>query len=77
MATGDEVAVPAQDGVGADEEPQSMEHVDGQLVQRCCQERPIARVERRPLVAQLALQHHELVAQGEDLSVLVPVAHRQ
>ncbi|MGI5175223.1 hypothetical protein ACQEVZ_02690 [Dactylosporangium sp. CA-152071] len=54
-----------------------MEYVDGQSVQQRRQERPIARVEPHPLVAQLALQHHDLMAQGEDLSVLVPVAHRE
>ncbi|WP_327004352.1 hypothetical protein OHA72_56510 [Dactylosporangium sp. NBC_01737] len=62
MAAGDEVAVPAQDSVGADEEPQSVEHVDGQLMQQRCQERSIGRVEPHLLVAQLALQHHDLVA---------------
>jgi hypothetical protein len=38
------------------------------------QQRPVTRVEPRPLFADLALQHHELMAQGEDLDVLAPVA---
>ena len=33
--------------------------------------------ERRAVIAELALQDGELVSQGEDLGVLVPVAHRQ
>ena len=33
--------------------------------------------ERWPVIAELALQDGELVSQGEDLGVLVPVAHRQ
>jgi hypothetical protein len=41
------------------------------------QERPIARGEREPVLAELAFQHRDLVAQGEYLNVLAPIAHRQ
>jgi hypothetical protein len=40
------------------------------------EERTIGWGEPHLFVAQLALQHGELVAQGQDFSVLVPVAHR-
>jgi hypothetical protein len=41
------------------------------------QERPISRVEPHLLGAQLPLQHRELVAQRQDLHILVPIAQRQ
>jgi hypothetical protein len=40
------------------------------------QQRPITWAELRPLSAQLALQHRDLVAQDEDLGVLVSIGHR-
>src|SRR5258705_8659163 len=45
-------------------------------VQQRGQQCPVARLEPRLLSAQLALQHRDLVAQDEDLGVLVPIAHR-
>jgi hypothetical protein len=41
------------------------------------QQRPVGGMESDPLVAELALQHGELVAQHEDLGVLVVVAARE
>jgi hypothetical protein len=41
------------------------------------QERPVARGEPCSLLAELAFQHHEVMAQSEDLDVLAVVAHRQ
>jgi hypothetical protein len=52
-------------------------NVPWQPVQQRRQERPVARSESHPLLAGLPLQHHQLVAQGKDLRVLVAVAHRQ
>jgi hypothetical protein len=46
-------------------------------VQQRRQQRPISWAEPRLLGAQLALQHRDLVAQHENLGVLVPIAHRQ
>jgi hypothetical protein len=45
-------------------------------VQQRREEGSVARGEPGLLFAQLAFQHRELVAQGQDLGVLVPVAHR-
>ncbi|HYZ52711.1 MAG TPA: hypothetical protein VE733_04270 [Streptosporangiaceae bacterium] len=39
-----------------------------------CQERPIARGEPHPFVAELAFQHRDLVVQGEYLDVFIPIA---
>ncbi|MET7766774.1 hypothetical protein ABZS71_34135 [Streptomyces sp. NPDC005393] len=46
-------------------------------MQQRSQERPIARREPDLVLAKLAFQHGDLVAQGEDLRVLVPIGHRQ
>jgi hypothetical protein len=54
-----------------------MQQVAREPVQQRRQERPITRVKPRPLLAQLPLQHRDLMAQRQDFHVLVPVAHRQ
>jgi hypothetical protein len=77
VATREQVAVPAQDSVRTHQQTQPTQHVQRELVQQRRQERPIAWVKPRPLLAQLPLQHRDLMAQGEDFHVLVPVAHRQ
>ncbi|MGY4983386.1 hypothetical protein ACWCYL_40700 [Streptomyces sp. 900105755] len=41
------------------------------------QDRPVARGEPFSLLAELAFQHDELMAQSEDLDILAVVAHRQ
>ncbi|MBP2329308.1 hypothetical protein JOF56_009693 [Kibdelosporangium banguiense] len=41
------------------------------------EQRPVGRAEPHPGVAELALQHCDLVAQREDLDVFVPVAPRE
>ncbi|MEE4599218.1 hypothetical protein V2J94_46730 [Streptomyces sp. DSM 41524] len=48
-----------------------------QPVEQRCQERAVGQREANALLAELAFQHGDLVAQGEDLRVLVPVGHRQ
>jgi hypothetical protein len=45
------------------------------LVQQGRQECPIGPVEAHLLLAQLAFQHRDLMAQGKDLHVFVPVVH--
>jgi hypothetical protein len=77
VAACEQVAVPAQDSVRAHQQPQPTSHVWREPVQQRRQEHPIARVKPPPLLAQLPFQHRDLMAQGEDLDVLVPVAHRQ
>jgi hypothetical protein len=72
----EEAAVPAKDGVGADQQPQLAKHGPGEPVQERCQQRPVGRLEPGLVGCQLALQHRDLVAQGEDLHILVVVADR-
>jgi hypothetical protein len=78
---GDQGAVPADHGLGTDQPPYPAQHVAGEPVQQRCEEGPISRIEPHPhphpLAAELALQHHDLVAQRQDLYILGPVARRQ
>jgi hypothetical protein len=77
VAARQQVPVPAQHRLGPDQQPQPAEHVAREPVQQGGQERPVAGQEPRPGVTQLPLQDHDLVAQRQDLDVLVPVAHRK
>ena len=69
--------MPAQHGIGLHQQPEPAKNVAWEPVQQGGQERPVAGQEPRPGVAQLPLQDHDLVAQHQDLRVLVPVAHRK
>ncbi len=71
-----EVAVPAQYGVRSDDESQSAQDFAGEGLEESGQEGPVLRCELRLAGAELPLQDGDLVAQGQDLGVLVPVAHR-
>ncbi|WP_405485421.1 hypothetical protein [Streptomyces sp. NBC_00009] len=77
MATCDQVAMPAQHGVGAHQQPHSPQDVQRQPVQKRREERPITRREPHLLFTKLALQHSDLMAEGKNLEVLGLVAHRQ
>ena len=77
MPTHDHIAVPAEYGIRAHHQVQSLEHVPRDLVQQCRQQRPITRGEPDPVRTELPLQDRELMAQREDLRVFVPAAHRQ
>jgi len=72
----DQIAVPAEHGIRAHHQVQSLKHVPREPVQQRRQQRPIARGEPRPVWTKLPLQDRELVAQREDLRVFVPVSHR-
>ena len=73
----DHIAVPAEHGIRAHHQVQSLEHIPGEPVQQRRQQRPITRGEPHPVRTELPLQDRELVAQREDLRVFVPAAHRQ
>ncbi|MER6009867.1 hypothetical protein [Streptomyces bluensis] len=77
MPTREQVVVPPQHRIGAHQQPHLAQHATRETVQQRGQERPVARGEPCSLLAELAFQHHELMAQGEDLDVLAVVAHRQ
>jgi hypothetical protein len=76
VSAGGEVAVPAQDSVGAYEEPQPMEDILRQPMEQGRQQRSVAGVEPRPLGTELALRYRDLVAEDDDLGVLVAFTHR-
>jgi hypothetical protein len=76
VATGKQVAVPAQDRVGPHQQSQALQAGLREAVQQCGQPCPVGWFETDPPV-ELALQHSELMAEGEDLGVLVAVAARQ
>ncbi|WP_165824567.1 hypothetical protein [Micromonospora globispora] len=71
----EQVAVPAQDGVGGDDQVELAQPGAGQLVQEGGEVRPVGRGEAG--LVDLALQDGELVAQRQDLDVFVRVARGQ
>ncbi|WP_062441089.1 hypothetical protein [Herbidospora daliensis] len=73
-----QIAVPAHDGVGPDEQLQPAQDVAGQRCQESGEERSILRSEPYPSAdAELPFENDDLVTQGEDLDVLVPISHWQ
>jgi hypothetical protein len=77
VAAGNQVTMPAQHRVRPYQQPQAPQARFRKPVQQRRQPRPVGRVEPYPLPIELTLQHRELMAQGEDLGVLVAVASRQ
>jgi hypothetical protein len=73
----DQVAVPSQHGVGLDQQPEPAQNLARQRHQQSGEEGPVFRDELRPVRAELPFKDRDLVAQGEDLRVLVVVAHQQ
>jgi hypothetical protein len=60
----------AQHGVRAGQQPQPARHIAWQPVQQRRQQRPITGVQAHLLLAQLALQDGDRIAQRQDLNVL-------
>jgi hypothetical protein len=77
VPSGEQVAVPAQDGPGTYEQPDAAEDIAGELVQQRGEEHPIGLRELHLLAVQLPLEHGELVAEGEDLRIFGLITHRQ
>ena len=77
VAARQQVPVPAQHCLRPDQQPEPAQHVPREAVQQGGQERPVAGQEPRPGLAKLPLQDRDLVAQRQDLDVLVPVARRK
>ncbi|WP_408059271.1 hypothetical protein [Streptomyces mirabilis] len=82
MASSEQVAMPAQDRVGAYQAQEVPQLVFGELVQQAGEDRAVGLGEHRlPGLAlqdeELALQDKELVPQRQYLDVLVAVPHRQ
>ncbi|GAA1010919.1 hypothetical protein Aple_066550 [Acrocarpospora pleiomorpha] len=73
-----QIAVPPHDGIRPDEEPQPTKHVAGQRCQESGEEGSVLGREPHPGVgAELPFENGDLVTQGEDLDVLIPISHRQ
>ncbi|MCT9929958.1 hypothetical protein N5079_06955 [Planotetraspora sp. A-T 1434] len=73
-----QIAVPAQDGVRTDEEPQPAQDPAGQRRQKGGEKGPVFRGESHPRVgAELPLKDADLVTQGENLDILVAISQRQ
>jgi hypothetical protein len=77
VAARQQVPVPAQHRLGPHQQLESAKHIPWEPVQQGGQERPVARAEPRPDLAQVPLQHRDLVTQRQDLHLLVPVAQRK
>jgi hypothetical protein len=77
VAASDQVTVPLEDRVGPNQQPQAPQRRPRQRVQQRGQPRAVDRLESNLLPVELALQHRELMAQREDLDVLVAVAAGQ
>ncbi|MEU1630741.1 hypothetical protein ABZ746_36835 [Streptomyces sp. NPDC020096] len=76
MALLDQAAVPSQHGVGLDQQPELAHDLARQRHQQSGEEGPVFRTELHPIRTELPLKDHDLVPQGENLRVLVAVAHR-
>ncbi|MDO0910939.1 hypothetical protein QQM39_08745 [Streptomyces sp. DT2A-34] len=77
MSAGDDVAVPAQYRVRPPQQPHPAQRFPWQAMEEGRRKRPVARVEPELLPVQLPFQNADLVAQGQDLDIFLPVAHRQ
>lgn len=73
-----QIAMPAQDSIGADDKPQPVKNFARQRCQEGGQEDTAFGGESHPGIgAELSFQDHDLVTQRENLGVLVPITHRQ
>lgn len=77
MTTSVSNVVPAENVIHPARQPQPAWHLRRQPVRQRHRECPVARAEPNLLLTESALRHRQLVAQGEDLHVRVPIAHRQ
>ena len=73
----DQVTMPAQHSVRADQQPHPAQGLRPQPMQQRRRQSPVRRSEPDPPLAQLAFQNRNLMPQGEDLGVLVPIARRK
>jgi hypothetical protein len=79
MAGGDEVAMPAQDRVWTYQQPDLVQGLAGKPVEESRGQGSVGGGEANPVTVGVepVLENGDLVAQGQDLYVLVPVAGRQ
>jgi hypothetical protein len=77
VPAGEQVPVPAEHGLRADQQPDAVQHVAGKAVQQGGEEGPIGGREPDLLAVELAFENRDLMPEGEDLRVLGPVAPEQ
>jgi hypothetical protein len=77
VPVGDQVAVPAQHGLRAGEQPDAAEYVAGQLVKQGGEQRPVSRGEPDLLAVELPLEDDDLMSERQDLGVLGTAARRE
>ncbi|MBO3752989.1 hypothetical protein J5X84_43680 [Streptosporangiaceae bacterium NEAU-GS5] len=78
MAPFHQIAVPAHDGIRPNGKPQPAQDVVGPRCQEGGEEGSILGRESHPGAdAELPFKNRDLVTQGENLDILVPIAHRQ
>jgi hypothetical protein len=77
VSLSDQVAVPAQYGVGSHDQSQPVQHLSGQWLEQRGEEGRVLGCEPGFIGAELPLQDGDLVAESEDLRILVTVAHRE
>ncbi|MDW6063963.1 hypothetical protein SAZ11_45930 [Streptomyces sp. FXJ1.4098] len=75
MAPPEQLTMPPQHRLGADQQEKVPQSVFGQVAQKAGEDGTVAVGEAR--LADLTLQDQQLVPEYEDLDVLVSVAHRQ
>ncbi|MGW3683926.1 hypothetical protein [Streptomyces prasinus] len=75
MALPEQVAVPAQDRVRAYQQQEVVQFLSREVVEQAGEDHTVGVGERG--LGNLALQDELLVPQGENLHVLLAVAHRQ
>jgi hypothetical protein len=75
VAVAQKVAVPAQDGVGRDDQGEPSQRWSGELEEQGSEKRPVGQGE--PRLVDPALQDGELVARHQDLDIFVGVTHGQ
>ena len=77
VPAGDQIAVPAQHGLRAHQQLQVAQDVAGEPVQQGGEPGPVSWGEADFLAVQLPFEDRDLMAQCQDLGILVRVAHRQ
>jgi len=75
MAPFEQVTVPAQERLRAYQEEQVLQLVHREVVEQAGEDCSVSVGERG--LADLALKDEQLVTEGKDLDVFVPVTHRQ
>ncbi|WP_143116495.1 hypothetical protein [Lentzea xinjiangensis] len=75
MAALHQVAVPPQHRIRADQQPEPTQRRTGEGHEQGCEQRPVLRLQPCTLISELPAQDCELMAQSENLDVLLTISH--